>query len=70
MMRAAFADNFFYIVYFQEPGIADAELNAGWQHINSKMRVSSPSDCSIGAMDSGGVATTFSRRRRAISLRT
>lgn len=26
MMRAIFADNFFYIVYFQEPGVADAEL--------------------------------------------
>ena len=28
MMRAAFADAFFYIVYFQEPGVADAELGA------------------------------------------
>lgn len=28
MMRAVFADNFFYIVYFQEPGVADAELGA------------------------------------------
>jgi epoxide hydrolase A/B len=28
MMRAAFADNFFYIVYFQEPGVADADLGA------------------------------------------
>jgi pimeloyl-ACP methyl ester carboxylesterase len=28
MMRAAFADAFFYIVYFQEPGVADAELAA------------------------------------------
>jgi pimeloyl-ACP methyl ester carboxylesterase len=27
-MRAAFADAFFYIVYFQEPGVADAELGA------------------------------------------
>jgi pimeloyl-ACP methyl ester carboxylesterase len=27
-MRAVFADTFFYIVYFQEPGIADADLNA------------------------------------------
>src|ERR1700712_4956617 len=25
--RAVFGDNFFYILYFQEPGIADAELN-------------------------------------------
>jgi len=25
-MRAVFADNFFYIVYFQDPGVADAEL--------------------------------------------
>ena len=28
MMRAAFGDNFFYIVYFQEPGVADADLGA------------------------------------------
>jgi pimeloyl-ACP methyl ester carboxylesterase len=27
-MRAIFADAFFYIVYFQEPGVADAELSA------------------------------------------
>ncbi|MDE0803688.1 MAG: alpha/beta hydrolase, partial [Acidimicrobiales bacterium] len=26
MMRQIFADHFFYIVYFQEPGVADAEL--------------------------------------------
>ncbi len=28
MMRHVFADSFFYIVYFQEPGVADAELGA------------------------------------------
>lgn len=28
LMRAAFADSFFYIVYFQEPGVADADLSA------------------------------------------
>jgi pimeloyl-ACP methyl ester carboxylesterase len=28
MMRAAFTDVFFYIVYFQDPGVADAELAA------------------------------------------
>jgi pimeloyl-ACP methyl ester carboxylesterase len=28
MMRAAMPDNFFYIVYFQEPGVADADLAA------------------------------------------
>jgi len=28
MMRKAFGDTFFYIVYFQEPGIADADLGA------------------------------------------
>ncbi|MGI8663043.1 MAG: alpha/beta fold hydrolase [Acidimicrobiales bacterium] len=27
-MRAAFGDTFFYIVYFQEPGVADADLGA------------------------------------------
>ncbi|OBJ47219.1 epoxide hydrolase [Mycobacterium sp. 1423905.2] len=26
--RKVFGDNFFYILYFQEPGVADAELNA------------------------------------------
>src|SRR5581483_1161462 len=26
LMRHAFGDNFFYILYFQEPGVADAEL--------------------------------------------
>lgn len=28
MWRSAFGENFFYILYFQEPGIADAELDA------------------------------------------
>ena len=28
MMRNAFSDSFFYIVYFQDPGVADAELAA------------------------------------------
>jgi pimeloyl-ACP methyl ester carboxylesterase len=28
LMRMVFADTFFYIVYFQEPGVADAELAA------------------------------------------
>jgi pimeloyl-ACP methyl ester carboxylesterase len=28
MFRKLFGDNFFYILYFQEPGVADAELNA------------------------------------------
>ena len=28
LMRQAFADQFFYIVYFQEPGVADADLAA------------------------------------------
>jgi pimeloyl-ACP methyl ester carboxylesterase len=28
MMRAAFVDTFFYIVYFQDPGVADADLGA------------------------------------------
>ncbi len=26
-LRATFGENFFYILYFQEPGVADAELN-------------------------------------------
>ena len=28
LMRKAFADNFFYMIYFQEPGVAEAELEA------------------------------------------
>jgi len=28
LLRQVFADNFFYMVYFQEPGVADAELGA------------------------------------------
>jgi pimeloyl-ACP methyl ester carboxylesterase len=28
MMRQVFGDSFFYILYFQEPGVADAELGA------------------------------------------
>lgn len=28
IMRSVFADSFFYMVYFQEPGVADAELGA------------------------------------------
>ena len=28
MMRNAFGDSFFYIVYFQDPGVADADLGA------------------------------------------
>jgi pimeloyl-ACP methyl ester carboxylesterase len=28
LMRQLFADSFFYIVYFQEPGVADAELGS------------------------------------------
>ena len=28
LMRAAFGDSFFYILYFQEPGVADADLGA------------------------------------------
>jgi pimeloyl-ACP methyl ester carboxylesterase len=28
LMKALFGDNFFYILYFQEPGVADAELGA------------------------------------------
>lgn len=28
LMRAAFGDSFFYIIYFQEPGVADADLSS------------------------------------------
>lgn len=34
-LKAAFGDNFFYILYFQEPGVAEAELEAD---VDSTMR--------------------------------
>ena len=32
MMRAVLGDSFFYILYFQEPGVADAELGRDARH--------------------------------------
>jgi pimeloyl-ACP methyl ester carboxylesterase len=35
--RARFGENFFYILYFQEPGVADAELDADPAHTMRRM---------------------------------
>jgi pimeloyl-ACP methyl ester carboxylesterase len=37
MMRALFADGFFYMVYFQEPGVADAELGGDARRTMTRM---------------------------------
>jgi pimeloyl-ACP methyl ester carboxylesterase len=37
LMRQVFGDSFFYILYFQEPGVADAELNADPAEMMTRM---------------------------------
>ena len=37
LMRQLFGDSFFYILYFQEPGVADAELNAAPAEMMTRM---------------------------------
>jgi len=37
MLKAAYADNFFYILYFQEPGAAEAEFDADPRGILSRL---------------------------------
>ena len=39
-MRNAFGDNFFYILYFQEPGVAEMEFDADPRGILSRLYVS------------------------------
>lgn len=48
LMRAAFGDSFFYILYFQEPGVADAELGADPARTMRRLMcgLSTPSDLS------------------------
>jgi pimeloyl-ACP methyl ester carboxylesterase len=48
LMRAAFADRFFYIVYFQEPGVADADLGRDPARTMRRMLAGLSSDVSAG----------------------
>jgi pimeloyl-ACP methyl ester carboxylesterase len=41
--RKAFGENFFYILYFQEPGVADAELDADPARMMRRMLIGQPS---------------------------
>ena len=45
MLKAAYGDNFFYILYFQEPGVAEAEFDADPRGILSRLYVSPGSPC-------------------------
>lgn len=60
MMRAVFEDQFFYIVYFQDPGVADAELGSDAARTMRRMlcgaRVDPNADVSAMSMaaDAGG----------------
>jgi pimeloyl-ACP methyl ester carboxylesterase len=55
--RSAFGENFFYILYFQEPGVADAELNGDPARTIRRMlgglRASSDQDAIVGMTTPG-----------------
>jgi pimeloyl-ACP methyl ester carboxylesterase len=55
MMRAVFGDSFFYILYFQEPGVADADLgkDAGETMTRMLTGLTLPAD---GGVDIAGLA--------------
>lgn len=55
MMRQVFGDSFFYILYFQEPGVADADLAADPTETMTRMLagLTLPAD---GAIDVAGLA--------------
>jgi pimeloyl-ACP methyl ester carboxylesterase len=55
MMRAVFGDSFFYILYFQEPGVADADLGADPGETMTRMLagLTLPAD---GGVDMAGLA--------------
>lgn len=55
MMRAVFADSFFYIVYFQEPGVADADLGADPGETMKRM-LAGLTTASEGGADLSGLA--------------
>ena len=48
-MKAAFGDNFFYILYFQEPGVAEAELGADTRKFLRMFLYSASGDVPPGA---------------------
>lgn len=55
MMRAVFGDGFFYILYFQEPGVADADLGSDPAETMTRMLagLTMPAD---GGVDIAGLA--------------
>ncbi len=60
MMRAVFGDSFFYILYFQEPGVADADLGADPAETMTRMLagLTIPAD---GGADVAGLANPDGR---------
>jgi len=56
VMRAVFADTFFYIVYFQEPGVADADLAADPGETMKRMLAGLTTPTEGGGTDLGGLA--------------
>ena len=70
-MRQIFGDAFFYILYFQEPGVADAELGAIPRDTMRRMlagatgaRTRPPSIPSTFANDGRGLRRAHARARR------
>jgi pimeloyl-ACP methyl ester carboxylesterase len=65
-MRSAVGDNFFYILYFQQPGVADAELGADAARTMRRMlagatwRPEAPPDPSMFANDGRGFVERMS----------
>jgi pimeloyl-ACP methyl ester carboxylesterase len=56
MMRTIFGDNFFYILYFQEPGVADAEFAADTGTMLRRMLGGLTADATPAAVDMFGPA--------------
>jgi pimeloyl-ACP methyl ester carboxylesterase len=56
MMRAIFGDNFFYMLYFQEPGVADAEFAADTGTMLRRMLGGLTADATPAAVDMFGPA--------------
>ena len=74
MMRNAFGDSFFYILYFQEPGVADADLGADPARTMRRLLagVSTPEDAApdpaVFANDGRGLRRPPARARRPARL--
>jgi pimeloyl-ACP methyl ester carboxylesterase len=56
MMRTIFGDNFFYMVYFQEPGVADAEFAADTPTMLRRMLAGLTPDATPAEVDMFGPA--------------